>query len=419
MLSRFKSALQRRHNIRAHFWQSMANYVQMGGGLLLGIVLARMLQPDVFGEIVSISAFLAFAMIPLSFSASQVLVSDGGRTRELFERVVGMVWVISVAKLFVLAAYVTWALMNDSSERAVIAALVGLPLALADWLAVIRNDLEGRGLFKPNFYVQLSGLAIHAAVAISLVHAGYGIYGLALGGFVAFFPQFACYLLYTDRELGPRHVDKQIFHEQFSLGFWLWLNYIAAGWFCRIDKIFLGSYGGATQLGYYNRAFNYGPISHLALNSLVTNATVRGLATRPAGSERQRLFYRTMAVVVAGGICNGFFWWQCAPALVPLLFGQQWAPAIPAFRVFGWLSFVYVFTDGAATILLAEERYHIIALIRVFGLVLLLTCLVYSAWRGPLDAVGLSSLYLLATFITGLVMSFAALYYLHQHRVAS
>lgn len=413
MLSRFRSFLGRRHDLRAHFWQSIANYVQIGGGLILGIVLARMLQPAVFGELVSISAFLGFMMIPLSFSAAQVLVSDGGRTKGLFDRVMGMVWVISGAKLLALGAYVSWSLTSGDLRRAAVAALVGVPLALADWLSVIRSDLEGRGLFKPNFYVQVSSLAAHGVVAVGLVYAGYGIYGLALGGFAAFLPSLVCYLSYTDRRLGQGKVDMRMFREQFSFGVWLWLHHIASGWFSRIDKLFLVNYSGDTQLGYYNRAFNYGPISHLALNSLMTNATVRGLASKTEAYEKQHLFYRTMAVVLLGGVINGVFWWLYAPALVPLIFGPQWAEAVPAFTVLGWLSLAYVFSEGAGTILLAERQYRAIALVRMVGIAILLVLLGHAAWGGSLDAATVSIVFLLATLLTGLVMSYFALQRLH------
>jgi O-antigen/teichoic acid export membrane protein len=84
MLKNFRQVLARRQNIRAHFWQSLANYTQAGGGMLLGIVLARLLEPSVFGEFVSITASLGFLMIPVSFSTAQLLVSDAGKTPDLF-----------------------------------------------------------------------------------------------------------------------------------------------------------------------------------------------------------------------------------------------------------------------------------------------------------------------------------------------
>jgi O-antigen/teichoic acid export membrane protein len=413
MLSRIKNILERKHNVRAHFWQSMANYVQLGGGLLLGVVLARMLQPAVFGELVSISAFLSFMMIPLSFSAAQILVSDGGRTKGLFEQVMGMVWIISVAKVVVLGTYVMWEFRSGDFQRAVVGGLVGLPLALADWPSTIRSDLEGRGMFKPNFYVQLSGLATYAIVAIGLVYAGWGIYGLACGAFIAFVPQIAYYLKYTDRRLSAVSIDTGIIRKQWATGFWLWLNHIASGWFSRIDKLFLGHFGGDTQLGYYSRAYNYGPVSHMVLNSLMTNATVRGLASESNSQTRRRLFYRTMAFVACGGVANGAFWFLFAPTLVPLVFGSQWTEAVPAFKVFGWLSAAYVFSHGSATILLAEKRFRLLAIIRVLGIITLLILLMHAARDRAFNAETVAQLYLLAIFASGCVATYFSVRSIH------
>jgi O-antigen/teichoic acid export membrane protein len=417
MLKPFRAFLGRHDNVRAHFWQSLANYAQMGGGLLLGIVLARMLQPEVFGELVAITAFIAFAMIPLNFSAAQLLVSDGGRTQALFAKVMGMIYLISIAKVLVVGAFVAWECLSGDYRRAIVAALVGLPLALADWLGGIRSDLEGRGLFKPNFVVQVSSLGIHAIVAIGLVAAGWGIYGLALGGFVSFLPQIALYLKYTDRRLTEVSLGARLIQTQFAAGFWLWLNHIASGWFSRIDKLFLGHFGGDTQLGYYSRAYNYGPISHMVLNSLMTNATVRGLTSQSDIEKRRRLFYRTMAFVFCGGVVNGILWLLFSPTLVPLVFGSQWTEAVPAFKIFGWLSAAYVFSHGAATILLANKKYRLLAIVRIFGILLFLILLINAAFHDRIEAFNVATLYLVAILVSGFVTTLLSIRYLYGNRL--
>lgn len=368
MISRLRSMLAQRHTVRAHFWQSLANYTQTGGGMLLGIILARMLQPEVFGKFALINASLLMLMVPFSFSASQLLVSDAGKTSGLFSRVMGMAWIIFGLKCVALMIFwmVQW--LRADIETIWVSLLVGIPLVCGDLIGVVRADLEGRGMFKPNFKVQLGGMLSHTAVSVSLVLAGCGIYGLAAGLFAAFLPQLLIYLKNTDRNLMQIQLDRQIFAEQFRVGFWLWLNQIAESWSARLDKLFLGKFGGNTELGYYNRAFNYGPISHLALNSFMTSATVRGIAMQEERKPMLRLIGKTSLLVVTGAVLNFILWWFFADPLVPLIFGSHWRDAIPVFETFAGLSLAYAIAYLPCAVLLAFKDFMTLALCRIVGL---------------------------------------------------
>jgi O-antigen/teichoic acid export membrane protein len=409
VISRFRAFLGRRHNVRAHFWQTLANYTQSGGGMLLGIVLARLLEPSVFGEIVALNATLMFLMIPASFSTTQLLVSDAGKTPDLFSRVLGMSVAVSTLKFLILMGFLAFNFFSGNLQTTLVGAIVGMPMVLADLINTLKSDLEGRGFFKPNFLVQWADLFAHASIAITLVWNGWGIYGLALGGLAGFIPQASLYLLLSDRKLAIPRFGLNEFRRQFRTGFWLWLGSVTSNWFSRIDKILLGHFGSATQLGYYNRAMNYGPASHILLNSFMTNATVRGLAAKETLQQKQRYFFKTMLVVFVGGIVNGLFWWFLAAPLVPLIFGNQWSGAIPSFQILGWLGIPYLLASGTATVLYAEKKFRLIALIHILGLITLVITLLFAGIFFNLSAVVASWIFFAVTLCMGILMSSLAL----------
>lgn len=410
MISEFRAMLGRRHTVRAHFWQTLANYSQTGGALVIGIILARMLQPEVFGEFVMVSSVLAFVMIPLSFSPAQLLVSDCGRTPSLFGRVMGTTWVIVAVKLLALAAFTAWALAHSDTREAVVGLLVGVPMVLSDWVGALRADFEGNGEFKPNFVAQFSQVFTTAVCTVALVWAGWGVYGLAAGSFLGFIPQLGSYLALTRRHSFRVEIDRASIAGQFRVGFWLWLGGVSAAWFYRIDKIMLGRFGGDTQLGLYNRAFNYGPISHLALDSLMTNATVRAISSQDSAARKRSALLKPMGIAICGGVLNGLFWWLCAGAVVPFVFGPQWQPAVPAFRWLGWLSLAYVFSNGVSTAMLAQKQFRQLALVRLFGVLVLTAALGLLAWRGAaMTAQAVALAILFSSALVGLPMTFLSL----------
>jgi O-antigen/teichoic acid export membrane protein len=373
--------------------------------MLLGIALARLLEPSVFGEFVAINATLMFLMIPASFSTTQLLVSDAGKTPDLFSRVLGMSVAVSTLKFLILMGFLAFNFFSGNLQTTLVGAIVGMPMVLADLINTLKSDLEGRGFFKPNFLVQWADLFAHASIAITLVWNGWGIYGLALGGLAGFIPQASLYLLLSDRKLAIPRFGLNEFRRQFRTGFWLWLGSVTSNWFSRIDKILLGHFGSPTQLGYYNRAMNYGPVSHILLNSLMTNATIRGLSTKESPKEKARFFLKIAAIVISAGVLNGIFWYFMAPSLVPWIFGKQWIGAIPAFQILSWLGVPYFLVYGSATILYAEKKFRVIAFVHCAGIITLIATFICTGINNFLKDTSACWLLLLCMFFTGGLMS--------------
>jgi len=360
--------LRQRRHIRAQIWQSLAGYTQTIGGMLMGIVFARLLAPEIFGQLAFISATLTLLMIPLNLSSTQVLVTDGGSTPTLFGKVLGLVIVMMAFKLLVLAFVVGWYLYRSALQDAVVAVLVGLPIVFMDLFNMFRADLEGRGRFRPNFEVQLAGVFTQSTVSVVLVLIDWGIYGLAIGGFVGFLPQLYLYWKPSGRRLSEASISFQGLVNQLKVGWWLWLTTACGSALLRLDKIAVSLFAGNTQLGYYNRAINYSPVAALAMWSLLTNATVVALKGQKDPKHHIPALVRMAAIMGAGGVANWAVLYFFSDPLVVWIFGAHWAGAIPVFEAFGWLSLAYTLYHLPATLLFSLDAYRSLALVRLGGL---------------------------------------------------
>jgi O-antigen/teichoic acid export membrane protein len=378
----------------------------------MGIILARMLEPSVFGDLAYIAALLSFFMLPLGFSSAQRLVSDQGQTEGLFEKVLGMVLVITAGKLAVLMLFFIYFILKGNHLYAFVGILAGLPMALSDWVGVIRADLEGRGLFKPNFLVESSKVCLHATISITLVALGWGIWGLVLGGFWAFFSGLIIYLHQTDRSLLSAHMEWKALIDQFQKGFWLWLDSTSANLTFRVDKIVLGWFGGPTQLGYYNRAINYGPISHLALNSLMSNASVKALSSYNSTEKRNAYFLKILGVLLFSAVANGIFWQLFATSLVPFIFGPQWTNSVPVFQILGWLGLPYCLIYASSTVFLAIMQYRILAVLRFACLLFLGVAFSFLVFTKMVDAFVIGFVFLGILLVFGVIILSVAIYFL-------
>ena len=352
--------LATRHNVRAHFWQSLANYTQQFGGIALGIILARLLTPSDFGTIAFASAFVALVLLPANWSLAQQVVAEGNRN----PLIIGDAWhfsrFVTLARFGLLVAACAWLWIDRGSTFSLIGFVCGLPMALAEPVAVMRASLESAHDFKPNAMDAVLTVVVTATLSVPLALAGTGVWALALPAIPLFFLQFALFKKWSKLRNPPRS-NKRRFQSAASL----YLASTSELALTRLDKVFLGQFSDTTQVGNYNRAYNYAPISVRAMNSLVTNPTVSALARLDNSQKQLRLLLKSGALLVLGGLINFILWWWFSDPLVPWIFGEQWREAIPVFQAFAPLSLVISAAYLPTTLLIARRQYSVLAAIRM------------------------------------------------------
>jgi O-antigen/teichoic acid export membrane protein len=370
VLSRLRHVLATRHNVRAHFWQSLANYAQQGGSVVLGIFLARLLSPDDFGAIAYAAALIGLICMPLDWTAAQVLVADRGQTPELFSEVMSLGVIVMLGKALLTLGVVVWQLLLGNQLNAVLVALAGLGLVAGTAAGIYRAAAEGSGHFKANFHVQFITLAVSFAVGVGLAWAGAGVYALALMGLATAVPPFFIFPRYVHQKF-HWHFNRHVIKNRGADGFWMWLNGISSNSLMRVDRLFLGPVVGDAQLGNYTRAFNYANMSSWALNSFITNPAVISLANATSAKKRRKIVFTNLGLLFAGATTSFIIFGIFADPVVPFVFGEQWRSAIPAFQAFAPINFFAAFLLVPITLLISQKRFAITGITRFLGLLIM------------------------------------------------
>lgn len=374
LLRDVRSHFAGRHNLRAHAWQSLATSFQQGFGLLLGILLARILNPDDFGAFALSSATVVLVLLPLNWTLTPSLLADGGRSPALYRTAIGFAWCVVSVRSVIVAGAVLWFWAHGQQQFATLCLLVGIVEAARELNNVQRTALEGERNFQPNFISAVVGIVFSGAVVIPVALATRSVYCLTLPGLGGLVADYFIYRRSGGRSIlvRPRWVLPP---DLFRSGFWIWLGTMCEVAFIRVDKLFTGRFLGQEELGHYNRAFGYAPLSQLVLNSLISTPTVVGLANAPDAPTRRRLFWRTAAILGATGFLNWAVLWFFAEPIVVFVFGAQWKPSVPVFEAFAGLSLCYSIAWLPVAAMLAARRYRALALVRLATVAMLLTLL--------------------------------------------
>lgn len=362
-LQNFRARLRERHTVRAHFWQSLANYTQQGFGLVFGVVLARLLTPADFGAYGFALATVSLVMLPAMWSLAPSLVADSGRTPHLREIAAGFAWGVAALRFVIVGLVVIWFLAAGERITASLCLLIGLIESLRELNNVQKAFLEGAGRFEQNFLSVVANMLFCIFVVIPIALVQREPYVLILPSLGMLITDFIIYRYFAGRSVlvRPRWIiPKEFFHN----GFWLWLNTVSEVGIGRFDKWFLGKFRGDMVLGHYNRAFGYAPLAFLGLSSLATNPTIAGLARCETPQARRRLFARTAAILFAGGIANWLVFFFFAREIVLWVFGPQWEDTVPIFRAFASLSLAYAIANLPITAMFAQKRFREVAIVR-------------------------------------------------------
>jgi O-antigen/teichoic acid export membrane protein len=363
-LELFWSRLRGRETLRAHFWQTLANYTQQGFGLLFGVLLARLLTPGDFGAYGFAVATVFLAILPAMWSLAPTLVADAGRTTNLHHVTASFAWSIAAVRFAIVSLVVIWFGATGRYTTGWLCLIVGFTESLRELNNVQKAFLEGAGKFEPNFVSAMANMLFCIVVVIPIALAHRGPYVLVLPSLGMLIADFMIYRYFAGRSVlvRPRWIiPREFFHS----GFWLWLNTIAEVGFSRFDKWFVGDFRGEIALGHYNRAFGYAPLSHMVLNSFLSNPTVVGFARCGTGAGRLRLLRRTAVVLFAGSTINWVVFFFFSRPIVLFLFGPQWKDSVPIFQAFASLSLAYAIAYLPIAAMYAQKRFREVAITRV------------------------------------------------------
>lgn len=347
-----------------------------------GVALARLLTPEDFGMMVTISVFTGLAGMVMSGGMGQSLIRAKTTTENEFHAVFTMQMALSAA-LYAVFFFIAPAIADYFHNPMYLHLLrVSALVFFLRPAALMRNAWLNREMnFKQRSIATVVTGFVSGIAGVSMAWSGLGVWSLIISGLIgASFNNFALWMI-TPLKL-RFSFDTAAMRRHSGYGFRITINDFL-GYLTRESKnLLLSKLGGPSFLGFFNKSESLARVP----NELIMPATMQPVF-RAMGrvqddlDQTKYLYYRsiTLLTVYITPLYVGL-WWTAEP-FIGFVYGSKWLAVAEPLRilVIAGLFFTVMFPSGVlldAQNRLAQEMYVLIARL----LVILCACYIGLHW---------------------------------------
>ncbi|RUO74554.1 flippase [Pseudidiomarina sediminum] len=387
-------------------WLMSEKVVTMAMNLLVALLLARQLGPELFGELNYVLALVAL-VTPLSALGLNALIM-----RELVEHPSRETQIMSTAAACRLVGatvgllgLLLWAWFSSMSVAERVSLTVIGAAATLQAFQVVEYYFQAN--VTARYVVKMRATVIIVAGIGKITFALFypSVIAVACVYAVEFFAWGAGYLLlYKSKSTGFvwRKVDWRYGMQLLKQSSWLILSGIAAVLYLKIDQVMLGHLAGRAEVGVYAVAVKLSEVWYFFATAIATSFFAGLLALKKTAPEHyQKRLQQLCDALFCVALLLAIAVTLLADPVVPWLFGEDYAAAAAILVIHIWAS-VFVFMRALASKwLIAERLLHFSLISHGIGAVLniIANFILIPQWQGEGAAVATILSYACASYV--------------------
>lgn len=317
------------------FWGALQKYTGVVIQLLVSAILARLLSPNDFGVIAISTVMIAFFSMFSDMGIGTAIVQNKKLVSEDLDSIFSFTvfsGIILSVMFFCCSGAIAFFYGNELLKP--ICRILSLNLLFAS-LNIVPNALilkEKR--FK---FIAIRTFTLHILCGILAVLAAYndfGVYALLIAPVVTSISVFFINFRENPRKL-VLMIDLRALKKIYSFSIFQFLfsflNYFSRN----IDKLIVGRFFSLKDLGYYEKSYRLMlmPLDYVtALLSSVMHPVLSSLQDNYA--ELAEKYNKIINFLGFFSFTIGVFCFFSAADLILFVFGDQWEPAVPVFKIF-------------------------------------------------------------------------------------
>lgn len=368
--------------ISGFIWNLLERFGAQAVTFVVSIVLARMLDPELYGIVAIATIFTALLniFVDSGFGSALIQKKDVGdleySTIFFFNVFISFLMYII---LFLCAEPISW--FYEMPELVLVLRISSISVIIYGikniQVAYISRQMD----FKKFFFATLGGTIVAGILGISMALAGFGVWALVgqslVNGFID------TIILWVTTKWRPKLLFSfNVLKRLFGYGWKLLAAQLVGGVYGKIRPLIIGKMYTATDLAYYEK----GGIAGFAIDGIYTAI---GAVAFPAMSSVQddtdrirNMARRSLmsSICVLAPLLAGLA--VCAEPLVALLLTDKWLPCVPFIQVMSISYLAYAPSAVNLNVAKAVGRSDLILKLRIITIVVNCVILLTTMWVG-------------------------------------
>lgn len=316
------------------FWSTVSNLANQGIRFIFGIILARLLSPDVYGVIGILAVFISIVSVFIDCGFSQALIRKQERTQTDFSTEfyfnIG-VGILGYAILFASAPFI--ADFYNMDILTPVLRVLGLGVVINSLCVVQSAQFSIRLDFKTPAKIAVGTQLFSGVIGIALAYSGLGVWALVaqqvMGGFLN------AVLLWILAGWRPTmEFSKSSFKYLWGYGSKILGASLIQQTYDNIYPLVIGKFFSPASLGQYSRAQGFASLPSGNLSGILGSVTFPILSKINNDQEKLVATYRRMiksTAFIVFPLMIGMA--AVASPMVRMLLNEQWYECIPLLQL--------------------------------------------------------------------------------------
>ena len=395
------SSTLKEKTISSLFWRFAERTGAQGVTLIVTIILARLLDPDVYGTIALVTVFTTIIQVFVDSGMANALIQKKDADTLDFSSVFyfnllfaiglyGVLWIISP---LISSFY-------DNSELTMILRVLGITVIISGIRNIQQAYVSKNLLFKKFFYSTLCGTIGGALVGVTMAICGAGVWALVFQQIVnALLDTIVLWITVKWRPSLQFSFDR--LKGLISYGWKLLVSSLIDTIYNNLQQLIIGKWYTSSELGYYNQGNKIPNLIVSNINASIDSVLLPVISkeqdNRYAVKQMTRRAIKTSSYIMLPMMIGLFC---VSEPLVKLLLTDKWLPCVPFLRVFCLTYALYPIHTANLSAIKALGRSDIYLKLeigkKIVGIIVLIVSMTMGAYA---IAVGLLVTSVLSTVI--------------------
>lgn len=339
------------------FYTALAKYSGIFISIFIGAILARLLTPEEFGTVALVTVFVTFFALLSDFGIGPAVVQNNNLEKEDIESIFSfsvLIGIVLTGLFFMGSGLIAKFYKND--ELINVSRLLSLSLLLNS-LNIVPRALYQKALkFKQIGIISVLVHMFCGIIAIILAYSGLSYYALVIQSIMSSGISLIIYLIIAPVRIGAKMSIKSIKKIFKFSSFQFMFNFI--NYFSRnSDNILIGKFFSPSALGYYDKSYRLMMMPVSNLTHVITPVLMPVLSKHQDNTDVvYNAYLKVVRLLATIGFPLSVFLFFSANEIVNLLYGPQWGPSVPVFRLLALTVGIQIILSSSGSIFQVVNR---------------------------------------------------------------